>query len=73
MINILFTKSKNFQKELSNYLDSRKPNDKLKIKIVKQIISEVKKKKINLQLNMKKGLVNLKNYLKIILFLVNQK
>ena len=43
MINILFTKSKNFQKELSNYLDSRKPNDKLKIEIVKKIISDVKK------------------------------
>ena len=43
MINILFTKSKNFQKQFSSYLDSRKPNDNLKIKIVKQIISEVKK------------------------------
>ena len=73
MINILFTKSKNFQKQLSSYLDSRKPNDKLKTKIVKQIISEVKKIEINLQSNMKKGLVNLKNYQKIILFLANQK
>ena len=45
MINTLLTNSKNFQKQLSSYLDSRKPNDKLKIKIVKQIISEVKKKK----------------------------
>ena len=45
MINILFTKSKNFQKQLSKYLDSRKPNDKLKIKIVKKIISDIKKNK----------------------------
>ena len=46
MINIV-TKSKNFQKQLSSYLDSRKPNDGLKTRIVKQIISEVKKMEIN--------------------------
>ena len=60
MINILFTKSKNFQKQLSSYLDSRKPNDKLKIKIVKQIISEVKKKKDQYLVKYLKRLIKLK-------------
>ena len=44
MINILFTKSKNFQKQLYSYLDSRKPNDPSKLKVVKRIIFDVKKK-----------------------------
>ena len=73
MINILFTKSKNFQKELSNYLDSRKPNDKLKIEIVKKIISDVKKNRDQSLVKYEKRLVNLKNCQKIILFLANQK
>ena len=38
MINILFTKSKNFQKRLHNYLDARKPNDLSKLMVVKKII-----------------------------------
>jgi len=45
MINILFTKSKNFQKQLSGYLESRKPNDHSKVKIVKKIILDIKKNK----------------------------
>ncbi len=43
MINILFSKSKNFQQKLSRYLDSRKPNNESKIRVVKKIISEIKK------------------------------
>ena len=45
MINTLFTNSKNFNKQLSSYLNIRKPNDSSKLKIVKKIISEVKKNK----------------------------
>ena len=45
MINILFTKSKSFKQQLSKYLDSRKPNKESKIKVVKKIISDVKKNK----------------------------
>ena len=45
MINILLTKSKNFQKQLYSYLDSRKPNDPSKLKVVKRIIFDVKKNK----------------------------
>ena len=45
MINTLLTKSKNFQKQLYSYLDSRKPNDPSKLKVVKRIIFDVKKNK----------------------------
>ncbi len=45
MINTLFTKSKSFQKQLSKYLETRKPNGDAKVKIVKKIILDVKKNK----------------------------
>ena len=45
MINILSSKSKRFKQQLLRYLDSRKPNNESKIRVVKKIISEVKKEK----------------------------
>ena len=68
MINILFSKSKNFQQKLSRYLDSRKPNNESKIRVVKKIISEVKKEKDQSLLKYEKKFSNLKKLNKKDLF-----
>ena len=60
MINTLLTNSKNFQKQLYSYLDSRKPNDLLKLKIVKGIILDVKKNKDQSLLKFEKKFSKLK-------------
>ena len=68
MINILFSKSKNFQQKLSRYLDSRKPNNESKIKVVKKIILEIKKNKDQSLLKYEKKFSKLKKLNKKDLF-----
>ena len=59
MINILSSKSKSFKQQLLRYLDSRKPNNESKIRVVKKIIYEVKKEKDQSLLKYEKKFSNL--------------
>ena len=68
MINILSSKSKSFKQQLLRYLDSRKPNNESKIRVVKKIISEVKKEKDQSLLKYEKKFSNLKKLNKKDLF-----
>ena len=68
MINILSSKSKRFKQQLLRYLDSRKPNNESKIRVVKKIISEVKKEKDQSLLKYEKKFSNLKKLNKKDLF-----
>jgi len=68
MISILFSKSKNFKQQLSRYLDSRKPNNESKMRVVKKIISEVKKNKDQSLLKYEKKFSKLKKLNKKDLF-----
>ena len=68
MINILSSKSKSFNVQLLRYLDSRKPNNESKIRVVKKIISEIKKNRDQSLLKYEKKFSNLKKLNKKDLF-----